>query len=117
MQEILPLVPDLCMAFCHTLSLLFPILTPSYNKFVAKRNRLQTFLFEYRCMDILIWQEGSPPSSAGSPSPIYTVNSYIAIWYPKRYNDSFVNSGCGHFCILPAELMLLPRKLEARTIH
>ena len=93
------------------------VTTSSYNKFVAKRNRLQTFLFEYRCMDVLICQEGSPPSSAGSPFPIYTVNSYIAIWCPKRYNNSLVNPGCGHFCAPPAELMLLPRKLEARTIR
>jgi hypothetical protein len=71
MLEILPLVPDLCMAFCHTLSLLFPILTPSYNKFVAKRNRLQTFLFEYRCMDILIYLGVLPIECWQSISHLY----------------------------------------------
>ena len=64
-------------------------------------------------MDILIYQEGSPPSSAGSPSPIYTVNNYIAIWCPKRYNDSLVNPGCGHFCVPPAEhIRYRPKSLK-----
>ena len=68
-------------------------------------------------MDIIICLEDSPPSSAGSPFLIYTVYSYIATWHPKCYNDSLMNPGCGHFCISPTELMLLLRKLEARTIH
>jgi len=68
-------------------------------------------------MNILICLEGSPSPSAGSPFLIYTVFSYIATYFPKRYNNSLVNLGCGHFCLAIAEPMLLLRKLEARTIH
>ena len=90
---------------------------PSYNKFVASKNLVANFSFAYRCMNILICLEGSPSPSAGSPFLIYTVFSYIATYFPKRYNNSLVNLGCGHFCLAIAEPMLLLRKLEARTIH
>lgn len=89
----------------------FIIIFSSYNKFVSKKNSLQTYSFLIRQKD-----NSKHPfrrfffNHAGSSILCLLVNKLLYSHGPRCYNKFHKNCSYGHCFITPAKRLLLPRK-------
>ena len=90
----------------------------SYNKFVSKKNSLQTYSFFVRQKD----NSKHPIRSfffnhAGSSILCLLVIKLLYIHGPRCYNKFYKNCSCGHCFATPAKHLLLPRKHAALMLR
>ena len=95
----------------NTIVNFFIVYKSSYNKFVSKKNSLQTYSFFVR-------QKGNSKHPfrrfffhhAGSSILCLLVNKLLYSHGPRCYNKFHKNGSYGHCFITPAKRLLLPRK-------
>ncbi len=102
----------------NTIVNFFIVYKSSYNKFVSKKNSLQTYSF-------LIRQKDNSKHSfrrfffnhAGLSILCLLVNKLLYSHDPRCYNKVHKNCSYGHCSVAPAKLMLLPRKHAALMLR
>ena len=92
-------------------------LRSSYNKFVSKKNSLQTYSFLIRQTDNSKQLFRRFFFNHAGPSVLcLLVNKLLYSHGPRCYNKVHKNCSYGHCSVAPAKLMLLPRKPAALTL-
>ena len=102
----------------NTIVNFFIVYKSSYNKFVSKKNSLQTYSFLIRQKD-----NSKHPfrrfffHHAGSSILCLLVNKLLYSHGPRCYNKVHKNCSYGHCSVAPAKLLLLPRKHAALMLR
>lgn len=107
-----------CIVRSSSFSICLIMIRSSYNKFVSKKNSLQTYSFLIRQKD-----NSKHPfrrfffNHAGSSILCLLVNKLLYSHGPRCYNKLHKNCSYGYCFIAPAKLLLLPRKPAALTLR